>query len=375
MARSHLGSTNVPRATEPGDGADLLAALGLSFPVPAAADPGYHRAMTTTSASAQPTGPDGPASGTGLTAADAIRVAAAATAAYAPSTRHVYASCWRQWARWCQHRDLTPLPADPAAVCAYLTERAEIGRCYGTIDQDCCAIAHQHREHGLPDPISHDAVRRIRRGLRRTLGTAPRRLAHPLSPAEIRQIIAGIDRTAPAGARDAALILLGYAGALRSCELAALDLTDLDLQPAGLLLRIARSKTDPDAHGQIVPVARGQHADTDPLVALDRWLARRGRTPGPLFTRVQGSHITLESISANRIARLLHQRAQAAGLNAERITGHSLRAGHATTAALNGVGLARLAAQTRHKDLTVLLDRYIRPAQALHLTSSRDLGL
>jgi integrase len=68
-------------------------------------------------------------------------------------------------------------------------------------------------------------------------------------------------------------------------------------------------------------------------------------------------------------------RARAAGLAAERITGHSLRAGHATEAALAGVGIDRIAAQTRHRRLSTLLERYIRPAQALQLTSSRDLGL
>jgi hypothetical protein len=36
---------------------------------------------------------------------------------------------------------------------------------------------------------------------------------------------------------------------------------------------------------------------------------------------------------------------------------HSLRAGHATTAALAGVSLHRIAAQTRHKDISVLVNR------------------
>ena len=45
------------------------------------------------------------------------------------------------------------------------------------------------------------------------------------------------------------------------------------------------------------------------------------------------------------------------------------------TAALAGVGLGRIAAQTRHRDITVLIERYIRPLQALATTSSKDLGL
>jgi len=72
---------------------------------------------------------------------------------------------------------------------------------------------------------------------------------------------------------------------------------------------------------------------------------------------------------------MLRARADAAGLDGTRVTAHSLRAGHATTAALAGVPLHRIAAQTRHKDIGVLVNRYIRPLEALAETSSKDLGL
>jgi len=71
----------------------------------------------------------------------------------------------------------------------------------------------------------------------------------------------------------------------------------------------------------------------------------------------------------------LRNRARAAGLAAERITSHSLPAGHAITAAHAGVGLDRIAAQTRHQRLSTLIERFIRPAEALEYTASRDLDL
>lgn len=40
-----------------------------------------------------------------------------------------------------------------------------------------------------------------------------------------------------------------------------------------------------------------------------------------------------------------------------------------------GVPISRIAAQTRHKDLGVLVNRYIRPLEAPAITSSKDLGL
>lgn len=182
------------------------------------------------------------------------------------------------------------------------------------------------------DTPDHATARHLGRGLRRTLGTAPRRQARPLGLAEIRQIVTGIDRATPKGARDAAIILLGFASALRRSELTALTL----------------------------------------LVA---WTAVRGNGPGPLFTSLRHGVVTDEPISGEAVARMLRTRARAAGLSTERITGHSLPAGHASTAALAGVGLDRIAAQTRHRRLSTLIERYIRPMEALQMTSSRDLGL
>lgn len=314
----------------------------------------------------------------GLTPTDAARITgaiAATYATYAPNTLHAYAWAWRHWTSWSAGRGLDPLPATPAAVCAYLTERAAHGVSFGTISLTCCAIAFQHRRAGVADPTTHQTVGQVRRGLRRSLGTAPIRQARPLTVAEIRAIVVCIDRTTAPGARDAALILLGYASALRRSELAALTLADLESQPAGLLITIRSSKTDPSGSGQVVGVAPGRHRATDPVAALATWLHLRGTTPGPLFTSMRPGGPALQPISGDAIARILRARAGAAGLPTARITGHSLRAGHATSAALAGIGVERIAAQTRHRRIDVLIERYIRPIDALRNTSSRHLGL
>ena len=162
---------------------------------------------------------------------------------------------------------------------------------------------------------------------------------------------------------------------MRRAEIVALTLADIEHKPAGLLLNVRKSKMDQEGHGQVVAVAYGQHAMTDPVAALGAWRNVRGETPGALFTRIWSNSVSLEAISGHVVARMLLTRAVAAGLDGTRITAHSLRAGHATAAALDGVPLDRIAAQTRHKDLTVLVNRYIRPVEALATTSSRDLGL
>lgn len=270
------------------------------------------------------------------------------------------------------------LPAAPEALAAYLTERAESGLCYGTLDGACSAIAHRHHQAGLADPTTDPVVARVRRGLRRIMGTAPRRQAHPLTVVELAQIVASIDTEAPIGVRDRAVLLLGYAAALRPSELAALDRADITVDRDGLLIAIRRSKTDQEGHGQLVGVAAGLHAATDPIRirALRAWLDLRPPGTGPLFTRVPAARpITRDGIGPRTVSDLVRNRATAAGLSGLGVSGHSLRAGHATTAAVNGAPIDRIAAQTRHRDLTTLFNHYIRPADALATTTSRDLGL
>ena len=203
----------------------------------------------------------------GLTVTDASRIAAGMSAALAESTRAVYAHVWRGWERWCAIRDIDPLPASAAAICAYLVERADQGASAGTVDGACSAISYQHRSHGLDDPILTEAVRQVRRGVRRTLGTAPQRLARPLSTGDIRRIVTAINRDTAKGARDAAILLLRFASALRRSELTGLALADVETKPAGLLLHLRRSTTDPEGRGQMVGVAHGQYAVSDPVAA------------------------------------------------------------------------------------------------------------
>src|SRR5438128_12251197 len=105
-----------------------------------------------------------------------------------------------------------------------MTQRVADGLAVISLSPFISVINYVHSGHGLPNPTDNRAVRQVRDGLRRTYGVAPVRQAHPLSVAELRAIVTAIDRTTLGGARDAAFILLGYAGALRIGELAALTM-------------------------------------------------------------------------------------------------------------------------------------------------------
>lgn len=113
------------------------------------------------------------------------------------------------------------------------------------LDGDRAAIAHRHHQEGLDDPTAAAVVRRVRRGLRRILNTAPRRQAHPLTVAGLAQILTSVETTSRTGIRDRAVLLLGYATALRPSEIAALHLADIGVDSHGLLITIRRSIATP----------------------------------------------------------------------------------------------------------------------------------
>ncbi len=156
----------------------------------------------------------------------AVQAQAFARAAKAPSTLRAYASDWRHFVDWCAEFECSALPATPDTVALYLTSLAGTHR-PSTISRRLTAITKVHQANGLVSPatVTELAVGETLKGIRRTLGTAQRGKT-PLLTADLLQVLAHL---APhlAGTRDRALLLVGYAGAFRRSEIAALDFRDL----------------------------------------------------------------------------------------------------------------------------------------------------
>jgi len=306
------------------------------------------------------------------------RIAAAAEASRSLSTRRAYASALRRWVAWCAGRGVEPDAAGPEHVAAWVAELAAAGRSASTIQVALAALAADARDAGRPDPAAHPGVRRVVAGLRRQVGTAPRRQAHPVTTEDVRRIVTAIQGDGLRAPRDRALILLGYAAALRRSELADLRLGDIVQRRGGFVIRVRSSKTDQEAAGQVVGVTRGQHHETDPVSALSGWIAAAGLSGDDwLWPPISWSDrrvLAGRHLGGHDVARILIARAADAGLGDLPISGHSLRAGHATEAASRGVPAERLMRTTRHRSMAGLAP-YVRPAEALRDTTSASLGL
>lgn len=158
--------------------------------------------------------------------------------------------------------------------------------------------------------------------------------------------------------RDA-IVLLGFASALRRAELVALDVDDLRETEDGLLIRIRRSKGDQDAAGCVVAVARG--TEICPIAAVKRWLGAAGITAAAVFRpMLRGGRVSTRRLTDRSVANIVKQCAVRAGLDPCMVSPHGLRAGLIIEAASRGASLPKLLEISRHRQIETLRC-YLRP--------------
>jgi site-specific recombinase XerD len=179
----------------------------------------------------------------------------------------------------------------------------------------------------------------------------------------------------PLGLRDSALLLLGFAGALRRSELVGLDVEDLGFEQAGVVLTLHRSKTDQEGQGQVIAVPYGRHEATCPVLAVRIWLDASGITAGPVFRAVdRHGNVANGRLSDRAVATIVKRSAEAAGLNPADYAGHSLRSGMATAAARAGASERSIMNQTRHRSVA-MVRRYIHRGQMFADNAAGQVGL
>ena len=280
---------------------------------------------------------------------------ALARRAAAPATLRAYKSDWAHYAAWCAVGGFTPVPAEPTTVGAYLASLAGT-HAPATIRRRLAAIGTAHRFNDLPWTSAHRDIQGPLRGLLRG-HRRPARRAEPLTPATLRQMIATCDQSAR-GRRDRAMLLIGFAGALRRSELAGLRVEDVSVDARGLRVRLRRGEADTAGQGVEIGLPRGAHPDTCPLRAFEAWQAVARRKAGPLFRRIStGDRIGGAAMHPDTVGYVLRCRLAAAGIPAaecERLTAHALRVGFITDAFRRGVRDAELMRHTRHKDLRTM---------------------
>jgi len=248
------------------------------------------------------------------------------------------------------------IPCPPHSIAEYLADLAET-HATATIQRRVAAIAKAHRASGFDDPCQAEIVKATVRGIRRAKGMAQRE-AQALQRDDLFAVLAGMCER-PIDLRDKALLLIGFAGAFRRSELVGLDCEDVEPVRQGIVLHLRRSKTDQTGQGRKIAVPYGR-TRWCPVRHLSEWLAHAAISEGPLFRSIdRHGRIAPDRLSGDAVSTIIKKRLAAADFDPASFSGHSLRAGFATSAARAGASSWKIRQQTGHASDTMLA-RYIR---------------
>jgi integrase len=280
----------------------------------------------------------------------------------AAETARSYKTSWDQWYEFCERMGYQPLAGDVVAVSMFLADLS-LSKTLATARTRLAAVATAHRIAGVALDLKAGPIANVLEGFKREQGVKPLKQATPLLVEVLKRLPGIYAKDTPANRRDKALLLTGFASALRRSEIVALDVEDVESAPQGVVLHLRRSKTDQQGKGELIAIHRGTDSEFCAVTALERWIELRGRKPGPLFTRLhKGGRVSGERLRPQAIALLVKRAALACDLDPGNFSGHSLRAGLATSAALAGADLKDIMAQTRHRSYDIAR-RYIRRAE------------
>ena len=290
------------------------------------------------------------------------------------NTRRAYQKGWIRFMDYCNAEHIgDPLAASPDHVANFFVQLAThpsphsgMILAMGTIMLYKSGVNKKFLEAGKPSPTNHPMVRSTLKGLTRIRGASTRKV-DALREYQIEAMLRAVPDTL-IGKRDAAIIALGFAGALRRSEICNLNVNDVNFldhnedNEQRIFLTIRHSKTDQQGKGQTVPILDGKVIH--PISRLRLWLESAEITRGPLFqTMKRGGHLRGKPLHHSDIPRILKHYAASVGLDPKGIAGHSLRAGFVTSAAVHHARLDKIMAVTRHTNPATVMG-YIRDADA-----------
>lgn len=243
---------------------------------------------------------------------------------------------------------------------------ADLGRAVSTISRTITSIRQAHKMSSMETPTTSMEVSETWKGIKRSLGVAQKQ-AKALSFVDLKKTI---DNTRPTfiGRRDATLMLVAWAGALRRSEIVNLDREDIEFVEEGMILTIRQSKSDQEKQGYRIGIPFAEKSDEKycPTIRLSNWIKLAGIISGPIFFKIgmQGRKFlcTIKNpkrLTPRMVNHILTRRLERSGISSTGYSAHSFRAGFCTTAAAKNVPEHVIQLHTRHLSAK-MLRKYIR---------------
>ncbi|HEX8429250.1 tyrosine-type recombinase/integrase [Hymenobacter sp.] len=286
----------------------------------------------------------------------------------AANTIRAYAGDWKRFTAWCQLHQLKSLPAPVEALAGFLTELADAGKKFATIERHTAAVKKAHELAGLESPTANKKIKVLLKGIAREIKTRQKQ-APAFSIDNFKRTIKSIDVSVPAGLRNRALLLLGFTGAFRRSELEALNIEDLLFDEDGLVVSLQQSKTNQLGQAEEKAIFYSPDPALCPIRSLQAWLRVLGRADGPVFVSLRKNNQVTTRRMTTKYTNLIVQ--QYLG---SQYTAHSLRASFVTVSKLNGADDSKVMNQTKHKT-SAMIRRYTRLDNVRQHNSAKELGL
>ena len=170
--------------------------------------------------------------------------------AYAPNTLKSYYADARAFVDWCGERNIEPFPIASETLCAYI-ECLQVTSAYSSIRRRISSLRRLNKMLGYEDHTRTEEVYLAIRRLKRSKCLEQNQAVGINHDILVKMIAAQPDTLA--GARNRALLSLGYDFLARRSELVAIRSDDLKFTPDGALKgMIRKSKTDQYGNGRLV---------------------------------------------------------------------------------------------------------------------------
>lgn len=292
----------------------------------------------------------------------------------AESTRIEYDRAFDRYMAWRHSYDGGDhMDASPHALAEYVNTLFRAKKSPSTIGVAVAGVRYRHIIAGRPIHDPDKIVDRAMKGATRKLGKKATNPSLPLTIDLLSEIIPPVsDRITNLARRNAAIVLLGYFGALRRSEIAGLKISDLTIvEPDGMRITLGQSKADQEGKGDHVDVFHRPEVDICPLVAIRAWLDVRSMSEDyvksgrlarhlPLFTAISCKDVIGKSDIGHRtIARVFGGFVGPQPADGPRLSAHSMRSGLLTEASAVA-SLPELMRHARHKNPSTTM-AYIRP--------------
>jgi integrase len=321
------------------------------------------------------------------------------------SSLDAYLSDWEDFCMWCKQNSRQFMPTHPHDVADYLEDRARnswVGISgkkrklkekdplkWNSLERRVTAITKIHQYNGHKLNRNDSAIKRTLASIRKELSKEqPHQIIEdrksPVLMEDLRKMVDSLPDTL-VGKRDRALLLIGFAGALRRSELANIKREHLTLVNEGYEILFPWTKTGMKK----VHIPYGSNFCTCPVRSLQVWMKEAGIEEGPIFRAInKHGQIQTDALSGKAVALIINRNGHIQNIIKETeeerfrdkniampdFGGHSLRAGFVTQAILNGAPEHSIMAQTGHKKSDTL-KKYIREADKWKNNAAMKLGL